>query len=138
MTVKPDEKHQIEQEFRDAANMAPGDLETWLGTKESKEVGWPPDHGSHESVGHHSGRRIVEIKHKKKADLTDADYAHMRKVAGYVHRHLAQRPSGDVKETRWRYSLMNWGHDPLKADAAEASSPKPVERLAPHWSNTRS
>ena len=48
------------------------------------------------------------------ADLTDADYDHMRTVIGYVHRHLAQRPSGDVRETRWRYSLMNWGHDPLK------------------------
>jgi len=29
-------------------------------------------------------------------------------------RHLAQRPDGDVEHTRWRYSLMNWGHDPLK------------------------
>jgi hypothetical protein len=28
--------------------------------------------------------------------------------------HLAQRPEGDVEDTRWRYSLMNWGHDPLK------------------------
>ncbi|MFP5322678.1 MAG: DUF3140 domain-containing protein [Acidimicrobiia bacterium] len=32
----------------------------------------------------------------------------------HVHRHLAQRPDGDVTETKWRYSLMNWGHDPLK------------------------
>jgi hypothetical protein len=31
-----------------------------------------------------------------------------------VHRHLAQRPEGDVRETNWRYSLMNWGHDPLR------------------------
>ncbi len=23
------------------------------------------------------------------------------------------RPDGDVTGTRWRYSLMNWGHDPL-------------------------
>ena len=44
----------------------------------------------------------------------DADEAHMRKVVGYVHRHLAQRPSGDVRDTAWRHSLMNWGHDPLK------------------------
>jgi hypothetical protein len=36
----------------------------------------------------------------------------MRKVVGYLHR--AQRPSGDVRETRWRYSLMNWGHDPCR------------------------
>ncbi len=38
----------------------------------------------------------------------------MRKVVSYVHRHLAQRPDGDVSDTPWRYSLMNWGHDPLK------------------------
>ncbi len=39
---------------------------------------------------------------------------HLRKVMGYVHRHTAQRSPGDVSETRWRYSLMNCGHDPLK------------------------
>jgi hypothetical protein len=37
----------------------------------------------------------------------------VRKVVGYVHRHLAQRPKGDVADTRWRCSLVNWGHDPL-------------------------
>ena len=47
-------------------------------------------------------------------DLSDADLAHMRTVVGYVHRHLEQRPSGDVRDAAWRYSLMNWGHDPLK------------------------
>lgn len=46
--------------------------------------------------------------------FTDADHEHMAKVVGYVHRHLAQRPSGDVTDTRWRYSLMNWGHDPAR------------------------
>ena len=38
----------------------------------------------------------------------------MRRVVSYVHRHFAERPSGDISETRWRYSLMNWGHDPAK------------------------
>lgn len=39
----------------------------------------------------------------------------MRKVAGYVHRHLAQGGRADGKErSRWRYSRMNWGRDPLK------------------------
>jgi Protein of unknown function (DUF3140) len=38
----------------------------------------------------------------------------MRKVIGYVQRHTAPRPEGDVTQTRWRFSLMNWGHDPLK------------------------
>ena len=69
-----------------------------------------------ESVGHASGRRIVAIKRTKKADLTDEDYAHMKKVVGYVHRHMAQGgPAEDKEHSNWRYSLMNWGHDPLKS-----------------------
>lgn len=35
-------------------------------------------------------------------------------TAGYVHRHLAQRPAGDISDPRWRYSLINWGHGPCK------------------------
>ena len=38
----------------------------------------------------------------------------MKKVVGYVARHQAQKPSKDVRTSDWRYSLMNWGHDPLK------------------------
>ncbi|MFP3715151.1 DUF3140 domain-containing protein [Puerhibacterium sp. TATVAM-FAB25] len=102
----------MSDEFDEAVNMTASELERWLETDESKSVGQSDDGG--ESVGHESGRRIVELLRKKKGDLTDDDEAHMRKVVGYVHRHLAQRPDGDVKDTRWRYSLMNWGHDPLK------------------------
>jgi hypothetical protein len=45
--------------------------------------------------------------------LAPDDYAHMRKVVGFVKRHRAQQPANMVS-SRWRYSLMNWGHDPLK------------------------
>ena len=86
-------------------------------TDESREVGWKGEdgQGDGESVGHAEGRRIVELLGKKKSDLTDDDYAHMRKVVGYVHRHMAQGgPAEDKEHSRWRYSLMNWGHDPLK------------------------
>ena len=69
--------------------------------------------GGEESVGHGMGRRILELHAAKPADLSDDDLAAMRKVVGYVHRHMAQRPAGDVTDTRWRHSLMNWGHDPL-------------------------
>ena len=100
-------------EFKDAVNMTAGELEKWLRTDESKDVGQKSSSGA-ESVGHDSGRKIIKILRTKKADLSDADEAHMRKVVGYVHRHLAQRPNGDVEDTAWRYSLMNWGHDPLK------------------------
>ena len=100
-------------EFRDAVNMTASELEKWLQTDESKAVGQKSSSGA-ESVGHDSGRKIVTILRARTSDLTDADEAHMRKVVGYVHRHTAQRPSGDVTDTAWRYSLMNWGHDPLK------------------------
>jgi hypothetical protein len=106
---------EIRHAFADAVNMTPKELETWLTTDESQQVGWGKDDGG-ESVGHESGRRIVQIKRTKEDDLTDEDLAHMKKVVGYVHRHLAQGgPSDDVEHSRWRYSLMNWGHDPLKA-----------------------
>lgn len=101
--------------FREAVNMAPGRLETWLATEDSRSVGWSAD-GEGESVGHKEGERIVAIRRKRKGALTADDYKHMRKVVGYVRRHLAQGgPSEDKAHSRWRYSLMNWGHDPLKA-----------------------
>lgn len=101
-------------EFSAAVNMTPAALDTWLETEDSRSVGWTHE-GETEAVGHQEGRRIVAIKRKKKSDLSDEDYAHMRKVVGYVHRHLAQGgPEKDKEHSRWRYSLMNWGHDPLK------------------------
>ena len=111
-----DDQAQTYTDFNDAVNMAPAELEKWLETDDSKAVGWKGEDGkgSGESVGHKSGERIVAIKRAKKADLGDDDYDHMRKVVGYVARHSKQRPDGDVTDTRWRYSLMNWGHDPLK------------------------
>ena len=100
------------REFGEVVNMTPHQLEKWLDTEESRSVGQKNDGG--ESTGHRSGRHIVSILQKKQADLTEADHEHMTKVVGYVRRHSAQRPSGDVTDTAWRYSLMNWGHDPLK------------------------
>ena len=105
------DRDEVYRRFRDAVNMTPKELEDWLETGESRRVGWKKDGG--ESVGHASGRRIVALLRAKKADLVDDDYRHMRKVAGYCARHLAQRPE-NVVTSRWRYSLMNWGHDPLK------------------------
>lgn len=99
--------------FHDHVNMSPRELEHWLASEPSHSVG-DTSGSSAESTGHKSGRRIVDIKRTKKADLSDADYAHMRKVVNYIKRHTAQRPAGDIADTRWRYSLMNWGHDPLK------------------------
>ena len=113
----------IRDNFKAAMNMSAAELAAWLETEDSWAVGWkgPDGKGSGESVGHKSGRRIVQILRSHVAELEPDDYAHMRKVVGYVHRHLAQRPTRNVETSRWRYSLMNWGHDPCKkARRAEA------------------
>ena len=110
-----DEK-KVRQDFAKSVNMAPAELEKWLKTEESRKVGFKGADGSaRESVGHASGRRIVKILRKRNDELTPDDFAHMRKVVGYVRRHSAQRPENTVT-SRWRYSLMNWGHDPVKED----------------------
>ena len=117
--VSTEDGHAIEAEFRRLVNMSPAKLRAWLKTEESRSVGMTPDGervtgtAQHEAVGHHMGERILEVRAKRQADLSDEDVADMRKVVGYVHRHTAQRPHGDVTDTRWRKSLMNWGHDPL-------------------------
>ena len=105
----------IRKAFQDAVNMTPLALEKWLETDDSKRVGYKGKDGRNpESVGHRSGRRIVEILRTHQAELEPDDYAHMRKVVGYVRRHMAQRPSRNIETSNWRYSLMNWGHDPMK------------------------
>ena len=109
---RDEERKAIRDEFRDAVNMTPGELEDWLKSEESRSSGQGSDEG--ESTGHESGRMIVEIKNKKQAEFDDDDYGQMKRVTSYVHRHLAQRPDGDITDTTWRYSLMNWGHDPNK------------------------
>ncbi|WP_324721050.1 DUF3140 domain-containing protein [Salinimicrobium sp. HB62] len=105
-------KDEVYKEFNDLLNLSPGELEGWLDTEESKQVG--QDSGDGESIGRKSAKKIIEIKRKKKADLTESEYEHMQKVIGYINRHTAQKPGGDIKDSAWRYSLMNWGYDPLK------------------------
>lgn len=100
-------------DFAAAVNMTAEALEEWLLTPESQAVGWKGADGlRRESVGHASGRRIVEILRTPASELTQDDYQHMRRVIGFTRRHLAQQPSNPVT-SRWRYSLMNWGHDPI-------------------------
>lgn len=112
MTVSPNDE--VYEKFNKAVNMTASELEAFLKTEDSKKVGQKFGAGS-ESIGHQSGRHIVQILKKNKTKLTSDDYAHMKKVSSYVARHSAQGgPAKDREHSYWRYSLMNWGHDPLK------------------------
>jgi hypothetical protein len=109
--AEPDDKR-LYSEFARAVNMTAAELEAWLETGESRRVGWTRP-GESESVGHASGRRIVLILRTPEPELGPGDYRHMRKVIGFIRRHRAQEPV-NIVTSRWRYSLMNWGCDPLE------------------------
>ena len=109
-------------DLREVVTMTPQQLEDWLETDESRSVGMTPSGekkdspGGEEAKGHESGRMIVKLLRKSKDEWTDDDVAQARRTAAYVHRHAAQGgPDEDAEHSRWRYSLMNWGHDPLDA-----------------------
>ncbi|OYV35855.1 MAG: DNA-binding protein [Rhodospirillales bacterium 20-64-7] len=114
------ERRETLVEFRRVVNVTPAAMRHWFASDESRSVGITHDGAKMsgpdqpESVGHGMGQRVVEIKARKPAALTEADYRDMRKVVGYMHRHRTQRPDGDVEDTRWRKSLMNLGHDPMR------------------------
>ncbi|MBY0338556.1 MAG: DUF3140 domain-containing protein, partial [Acetobacteraceae bacterium] len=104
----------VRRDFRAALNMSASVLERHLRTKRSYEVGFKRG-GRGESVGHEMGSHIVELLRRKDGEaFSPEDEARMRKAVGFVRRHLAQRPAGDVRDTDWAVSLKNWGHDPVK------------------------
>ncbi|PWN40026.1 hypothetical protein IE81DRAFT_278566, partial [Ceraceosorus guamensis] len=109
----------VVSEFNEYVNMTVPELEEWLSSSESQESGWG-DAGEGESVGHESGRKIVDIlkrNPKKQEDkYTEEDLQHMRKVAAYCKRHLAQegplkdrKSEDELKQTKSYKSLANWG-----------------------------
>ena len=116
--MKPIDRERVAADFASAVNLSADELEQWLETPESLGVGQMGADG--ESIGHASGRLIVRILRTDADRLGAVDYCHMRTVVGFVRRHRAQEPA-NIVTSRWRYSLMNWGHDPLKSSDCETS-----------------
>jgi hypothetical protein len=106
------DRNKVLRDFRAAVNMTAAELEDWLDTEESRKVGWTRP-ACTESVGLLSGRRIVAILQTPEPALDEGDYRHMRRVVGFIRRIRALEPANAVT-SRWRWSLMNWGCDPLK------------------------
>lgn len=112
LTLTDGERREVRIAFAEATNMAPGKLERWLDTEASKTVAAEGGPGAAELGGRPVGRRVVALKRTKVADLTEPDYAHMQQVTAHVQHQLDLRPDGEVRHSRWRFHLMNWGHDP--------------------------
>jgi hypothetical protein len=111
--VVADDRKSIIEDFHQVVNMSPQQLSRWLETADSQAVGQQQDNGA-ESTGHKSGPHIVELLKRDESQYSEDEIAHMRKVVSYVRRHSAQRPQADREDTRWRFSLINWGHDPSR------------------------
>ncbi|MCJ1361242.1 hypothetical protein MMC16_000340 [Acarospora aff. strigata] len=99
--------------------MSGEELEEWLQGEQSQGSGWSKSDGSGETVGHESGRKIIEILRKNPSkdpeEYDEEDIAHMRKVVAYCKRHLAQEETAKRNTDSKSYkSLKNWGHDAQK------------------------
>ncbi|KAI1740051.1 hypothetical protein F4680DRAFT_419568 [Xylaria scruposa] len=124
--------------------MSASDLEAWLKGESSQSAGWSKEDESGETIGHESGRKIIEIlKKNPKKDpekYDEEDVEHMRRVVAYCKRHLAQEVGACLSssptcafllarlthtraqekakqdpDSKSARSLKNWGHDPAKA-----------------------
>jgi hypothetical protein len=104
----PEERRAIWRGFRRAVNMTPKDIERWLENPEAAEQS-PEVRATRDLT-----RRILELRRKRKPELSDEDFGEMRKVIGHVHRHASKAPLEEPALGRWRDGLMSWGHDPLK------------------------
>ncbi|KAK2593202.1 hypothetical protein QQS21_009089 [Conoideocrella luteorostrata] len=124
-------KNEVIKDFNGLVNMTSSELEKWLKSSDSSNAGWPKASEDGESVGHDSGRKIVQIlkenPHKNPDKYTDDQIEHMRKVVAYCKRHLAQesavnekKSTEELKNTKSYASLKNWGHDILKEQNGKA------------------
>jgi hypothetical protein len=103
--------------FAQIVNMTPREIEGWHKTDESKSVG--QDSGDGVSVGVKAGQRTLQLLRIKRAPNAD-DIKHMRRVISFIRRLSMQAPRKSRETSRWRYALMNWGHDPLKPSDADS------------------
>jgi hypothetical protein len=56
------------------------------------------------------GQRTIQLLRVKRAPNAD-DLKHMRRVVSFIRRLRMQSPRKNRETSRWRYALMNWGHD---------------------------
>jgi hypothetical protein len=108
---------EVKQAFHALVNMSPREIEDWHKTEQSKSVG--QDSGDGVSIGVKAGQRTLQLLRSKRAPNAN-DVKHMRRVISFIKRLRTQAPAKNRETSRWRYALMNWGHDPLKPGDADS------------------
>ena len=98
-------------EFRTVVNISSEQLERWLNTAESQKLHYADEP---KTPSDKNGMSILSLLKKRRDKYTDADIDQMETVVQFIAKRLEKRPKGDIVASNWRYSLMNWGHDPTK------------------------
>jgi hypothetical protein len=66
---------------------------------------------------HSLGLQVLQLKQKRRTDLTGTDLDTMRTVIDLIEGRLRNAPDGDIQDQPWRDTLMTLGHDPTRPDS---------------------
>jgi hypothetical protein len=105
---------QVWEQFHAMVNLSSPELRDWLlNTPDGVDTYAPePDVDVHAL-----GLRVLQIKEKRRTDVTGADLDLMREVTDLIRGRLANPPEDDVNNEPWRDTLMTLGHDPTRDDS---------------------
>jgi hypothetical protein len=98
------------QEFHELVNMTSRELGDWL-----READAGPDAEElPDQAGPATGRAVLAILAKRRADVTPADVDVMTAVVDRIRSERGPEPEPVAGDAAWRHRLMSLGHDPLK------------------------
>src|SRR5256885_6169592 len=100
---------EIWEHFHALVNMSSPELRDWLlNTPDGVDTYAPePDVDVHAL-----GLQVLQLKEKRRTDLTRSDVDVMREVADLIRGRLANAPDDDVANEPWRDTLLTLGPDP--------------------------
>jgi len=97
-------------EFHLVVNMTSRELSDWLRTRDAGErTESLPDQS-----GPATGKHVLNVLGKRKADVTEDDRRVMRRVVQRVRSQRREDLEPTAGDEAWRHRLMSMGHDPLK------------------------
>jgi hypothetical protein len=102
------------ESFHDLVNMTSPELRDWLmNTPDGVDTYAPePDIDIHAL-----GLQVLQIKQKRRTDLSGTDLDTMREVIDLIEGRLQNPPEADIQDEPWRDTLMTLGHDPTRPDS---------------------
>ena len=100
--------------FHDLVNMTSPEMRDWLmNTPDGADTYAPePDIDIHAL-----GLQVLQIKQKRRVDVTESDMDTMREVIDLIEGRLQNAPESDIQDDPWRDTLMTLGHDPTRPDS---------------------